>query len=180
MKNRNTIETEAPTPQWVDMLLHNYHQMEQLPETEASEAFLARCRTAGERGAALARMREERAQIGRLRIPLREYIEGIAARAGVLLAPFFEAYGITQPPPPDATCASGLARLARMIGIGEDEVVAGIRYSFDPSWTERVAVLARDAGHHAAAPQDTPARGAHPAAEAAVAAAQAVYREPEI
>ena len=140
--NRNIIESEAPTPPWVDTLLHDYHRLEQLPETEASEAFLARCHAAGERGAGLARMRGERAHMGRVRMPLREYIEGIAARAGVLLAPFFDAYGITQPPPPDPASASGLARLARMIGIGEDEVVAGIRWSFDPGWTERPAALA--------------------------------------
>ncbi len=173
-------ETNEASPAWLTTTVQKYCDLKKLPEAEAEEAFLANCQAAAARGLCLRQMRAERKGMGRVRVPLREYIEGIAARAGVLVAPFFEAYGVAQPPPPDEASARGLARLARMIGMNEEEVIAGIRLGFDPSWTEPMASLGRDETLQVDALRTGTGRGVSAAATAAIAAAQAVFQEPEI
>ena len=162
---------------WVENLLHEYQQLEKLPQPEANHSLYERCYAAAERGAALAKMSAERPYLGALRgCSLVDYLEAIATRAGVVLAPIFQAYGIAGSRPQDSDSIGGLARIARLIGVPVEDSLNGVRHLFDFS---KPVALSRDLSNPRTEPTNLGTARHDVSPDKALEAVRLVYEEPQ-
>ena len=112
---------DADTPQWLIEALH---------AVDTTGPIRTRMTKAGAGAYALAKMRAERAIVGFVPLSLGEYVEGLAALAGIRLEPLFSALGIGTLNPSNAATAERIGRLARYLGFRLDELIVSLRVGF--------------------------------------------------
>lgn len=139
-KNRNLKSTGMQPPDfgWLDEALHltgpraglrarlTAQQAESIPQSdldEVSPEFRQRCREAGKQAFYLAKLRAEYLRIGFVPLPLLEFLQNLAQRAGVPLAPALKRFNLDNALQPEPASGRSWALLAQAVGLSLRETL---------------------------------------------------------
>lgn len=132
-------------PAWLPPLLRECHRVDEIPDVKAvpvTDELRQLCREASLRALDIQKLREERKNLGQLIVSLHDYLKTLAKRANVNLRPLLAAFEIRRPDRPDRNSAHGLARLARYIGLKQDDAWLLMRLNYARYGGQGVSAMA--------------------------------------